>query len=129
MRGYERDRAALPKSLWIETAPPLVALVPLGGSTQTEVAIVGGGYTGLSCALHLRERGVDCSVFEAREPGWGASGRNNGQVIPGLKLDPDELEARYGERGQRMVHASGDAPSRTRRRPGRRGKPPWWGSW
>ena len=110
-RGYERDPPALPRSLWGETAPPPMPLEPLGGSVRTQVAVVGAGYTGLSCALHLRERSVECIVLEAREPGWGASGRNNGQVIPGLKLDPDDVLCLHGDRGERMVRASGDAPA------------------
>jgi glycine/D-amino acid oxidase-like deaminating enzyme len=76
------------------------------------VAIVGGGYTGLSTALHLAEQGVDVAVLEAREPGWGASGRNGGQVNPGLKHDPDQIEAHFGtELGARMVAFSGNAPN------------------
>ena len=109
-RGYERDPAALPRSLWAESAPPLIPLDSLDGSCRAAVLIVGAGYTGLSCALHLREHGIACVVLDAREPGWGASGRNNGQVIAGLKVDPDEVERLHGERGRRMVHASGDAP-------------------
>lgn len=109
-RGYERDPAGLPCSLWAEISPPVLPLRPLSGAIRTDVAIIGAGYTGLSCALHLRERGIECVVLEAREPGWGASGRNNGQVIPGLKLDPDDAVRLHGERGERMVRASGEAP-------------------
>ena len=58
---------------------------PLDGDRPVSVAIAGGGYTGLSAALHLALLGVDVAVLEAHEPGWGASGRNGGQVIPGLK--------------------------------------------
>ena len=62
------------------------------------------GLFGLSTALHLAERGIKAIVLEAKEPGFGGSGRNGGQVIPGLKLDPDELEKMYGpERGPRLV--------------------------
>ena len=58
------------------------------------VAVVGGGFTGLSTALHLAEAGVPVTVLEANEIGWGASGRNNGQVIPTLsRVDPDEIVA------------------------------------
>ena len=58
--------------------------------------IVGGGFTGLSTALHLAERGVDVVLLEAVEPGFGASGRNGGQVINGLKDGLQGLEARFG---------------------------------
>jgi glycine/D-amino acid oxidase-like deaminating enzyme len=60
------------------------------------VAIVGAGYTGLSTALHLAEAGVSVCVLDAHAPGWGASGRNGGQVIPGLKYDPDQLRVMFG---------------------------------
>ncbi len=75
------------------------------------VAVVGGGLTGLSAALHLASRGVDVAVLEASEPGWGASGRNGGQVNPGLKHDPDQVLRDFGQDlGARMVRLSGDAP-------------------
>src|ERR671932_459120 len=62
------------------------------------------GGSGLSTALHLREAGVDVAVVEAAEPGWGASGRNNGQVIPTLtRQDPEDIVARHGEAGERFV--------------------------
>jgi glycine/D-amino acid oxidase-like deaminating enzyme len=65
---------------------------------------VGAGYCGLSTGLHLTERGIKAVVLEAKEPGFGGSGRNGGQVIPGLKFDPDELETMFGpERGPRLV--------------------------
>ncbi|WP_439953169.1 NAD(P)/FAD-dependent oxidoreductase, partial [Escherichia coli] len=64
----------------------------LHGNQQADVVIIGGGFTGLSTALHLRETGVDVAIVEAMEPGWGASGRNNGQVIPTLsRPDPEDL--------------------------------------
>jgi glycine/D-amino acid oxidase-like deaminating enzyme len=68
------------------------------------VVIVGAGYAGLFTALHLAERGTRVVVLEAHEVGWGGSGRNGGQVIPGLKYDPDDLEQKFGpERGRRLV--------------------------
>ena len=71
------------------------------------VAIIGGGFTGLSTALHLAEQGVQATVLEAQEPGWGASGNNGGQVNPGLKHDPDQIEADFGaELGRRMIEFS-----------------------
>ena len=72
--------------------------------------MIGGGYAGLSTALHLAERGVRTIVLEAKEPGYGGSGRNGGQVIPGIKFDPDEIEAMFGpERGRRLVDFAGRA--------------------
>ena len=58
------------------------------GTFAREVLVVGAGYLGLSAALHLAEAGRDVVVLDAEAPGWGASGRNGGQVIPGLKYDP-----------------------------------------
>jgi glycine/D-amino acid oxidase-like deaminating enzyme len=66
---------------------------------------------GLSAALHLAENGVDVTLLEAAQIGWGASGRNNGLVVPGLKRDPEEVRQRLGaEAGERLLHLSGDAP-------------------
>lgn len=91
-------------ALWTATAGPAPATPALAEPAAADVAIVGGGFLGLSCALHLAERGVRAIVLEAHEPGWGASGRNGGQVIPGLKHDPDELEAMFGrERGAALT--------------------------
>jgi glycine/D-amino acid oxidase-like deaminating enzyme len=98
-------------SLWAATAEPAPDCPPLSGSVRTDIAIVGGGFTGLSAALHLAEAGADVLVLEAETPGWGASGRNGGQVIPGLKHDPDAIEERFGtELGRRVVALSGGAP-------------------
>ena len=97
-------------NVWEETAvaPPLVPL--LQGSHSTSVLVIGAGYLGLSAALHLAEAGVDVLVADAEMPGWGASGRNGGQVIPGLKYDPAELEAMYGrDRGERIWRFAGAA--------------------
>ncbi len=90
-------------SLWHATAPEAAATPPLDRSIATEVCIIGGGYAGMSTALHLAERGVGAVVLEAREPGWGGSGRNGGQVIPGIKYDPREMEAKYGAEAGRAL--------------------------
>jgi glycine/D-amino acid oxidase-like deaminating enzyme len=97
--------------LYRETAEPAAVTPPLDGDVRADVVIVGGGFTGLSTALHLAERGVKAVVIEAEEPGWGASGRNGGQVNPGLKFDPDVVERHVGvELGRRMNVLSGGAP-------------------
>ncbi len=99
---------ALPPSLWAATAPPAAATETLAGSVRADVAIVGGGFMGLSAALHLAEAGAQVALVEAHAPGWGASGRNGGQVIPGWKDDPETLAARLGpDLGERMA-ALGD---------------------
>lgn len=98
----------LPNSLWASTATPADSYPPLSGNTTADCLIVGGGFTGLSSALHLAQRGLRVVLVEANEPGWGASGRNGGQVIPGLKLDPSELRAKFGEeRGRRLTKTVG----------------------
>ena len=92
-----------PPSLWAATAPAGSALPALEGDQTSDVVIVGAGFTGLSTAIHLREMGVATTVIEAAEPGWGASGRNNGQVIPTLAgHDPSAMVKRHGEAGERF---------------------------
>ena len=99
-----------PNSLWAATATPAVAYPPLQGEERADVCVIGGGFTGLSAALHLAEGGASVVVLEAGEVGSGASGRNGGQVIPGLKLDPSDLEATYGaERGAALTELVGAA--------------------
>src|SRR5215472_11428509 len=98
----------LSPALWSATSAPASPTPAFEESTSADVCIVGGGFAGLSTALHLAERGIRVVVLEAREPGWGASGRNGGQVIPGLKFDPDEITRMYGaERGQRVIEFAG----------------------
>lgn len=102
--------APIANSLWSATANPTPSCPALTGTQDTEVAIIGGGFTGLSAALHLAERGVAVTVLESETPGWGASGRNGGQVNPGLKEDPDMIEAHFGtDMGGRMIKLAGDA--------------------
>jgi glycine/D-amino acid oxidase-like deaminating enzyme len=92
-----------PPSLWAATAPAAPALPELEGDQTSDVVIVGAGFTGLSTAIHLREMGIAATVIEAAEPGWGASGRNNGQVIPTLAgHDPSAMVKRHGEAGERF---------------------------
>ncbi len=93
-----------PGSLWAAVTPPGPDLPQLVGTAEADVIVIGGGFTGLSTALHLREAGVDVAIVEAMEPGWGASGRNNGQVIPTLsRPDPEDIVAKHGAAGERFV--------------------------
>lgn len=102
----------LPSSLWAETATTAPDLKPLSGVEVADVLIIGAGFTGLSAAIRLAEHGKFCVVLEAAEPGWVASGRNNGQVIAGLKQDPDAIERLFpGDFGRKLVKFGDEAPS------------------
>ncbi len=97
-------------SIWEATASVAAPEAPpLAESVRADVAIVGAGYTGLAAALALAERGARAIVLEAQAPGFGASGRNGGQVIPGLKLDPDALDRRFGEATTAFVGEAAEA--------------------
>jgi glycine/D-amino acid oxidase-like deaminating enzyme len=98
-------------NLYEETAEPAIRAPALDGDARADVAVVGAGITGLSTALHLAEQGAKVVVLEAEQPGWGASGRNGGQVNPGLKHDPDTVEREFGrDLGGRMNAFAGAAP-------------------
>ena len=99
------------KALWWQTsAEPPLGRAALSGTVDTDMAVIGGGFTGLSAALHLAKAGIPTVVLEARHAGFGASGRNGGQIIPGLKYDPDDLLAKFGpERGQALVDLAAGA--------------------
>jgi glycine/D-amino acid oxidase-like deaminating enzyme len=100
-------------SLWAATAKPAPETPPLRESNRADVAIIGGGYTGLSAALHLARGGTEVVLLDAGEPAGAASGLNGGQVIPGLKQDPDELVSLFGpEAGERLVDFVGGTAER-----------------
>lgn len=90
----ERGRDA--PSWYAATAPSRPPATPLDGEARADVCIVGGGYTGLSAALHLAKRGYDVALIEAHRVGWGASGRNGGQVGSGMRIEPEELDRIVG---------------------------------
>jgi glycine/D-amino acid oxidase-like deaminating enzyme len=84
----------------------------LTSDIRTEVAIIGAGFTGLSAGLHLAERGYKVTVIEAAHVGWGASGRNNGQVIPTMTgAEPDAMAKMFGEVGERFAQLVSDSAS------------------
>jgi glycine/D-amino acid oxidase-like deaminating enzyme len=99
------------QSLWSVTAPAGPVCSALAGVQRAQAAVIGAGYTGLSAALHLAEAGRDVVVLEAAEIGERASGINGGQVIPGVKQDPDTLEAILGPyAGGRLVATAAAGP-------------------
>lgn len=87
----------LTQSLWTATARPAESYPALTGSQRADVVVIGAGFTGLTTALRLAEGGARTIVIDSVEPGFGASGRNGGQVIPGLKYDPDQVDQMFGE--------------------------------
>ncbi|MGD8430175.1 MAG: FAD-binding oxidoreductase [Ectothiorhodospiraceae bacterium] len=100
-----------PQSLWAATAPPGPEAPALEEHLRTDVAVIGGGYTGLSAALHLAEDGRNVVVLESNDVGFGGSGRNVGLVNSGLWLSPEEIAQRLGaETGRRLGEALRDAP-------------------
>ena len=100
-----------PPEVYVRSAPPPPPTQKLEEQRQVEVAVIGAGFTGLSTALHLAEAGLEVAVLEAKEVGWGASGRAFGQVVPYLKLGEQAILRHYGdERGQRMIDAVAAGP-------------------
>ena len=101
---FANDRPGqYPRSWYAATAAPLAAFPPLRGEARADVCIVGGGYTGLSAALHLAQRGHDVVLLEAHRVGFGASGRNGGQVGSGQRVDQETLERSHGAETARRL--------------------------
>ena len=92
-----------PASYYAASANLRTDFDPLDGARSAEVCIVGGGYTGLSAALHLAERGVDVILLEANRVGWGASGRNGGQVGSGQRVEQTDLEEQHGKSHAKLL--------------------------
>ncbi len=111
------DGLAMADSYYVATANPAERFAPLVGEVTADVVVVGGGATGLSTALHAAERGMSVVLLEGGRIGWGASGRNGGQMIPGLRKGAVELVAAYGvERARALLGARLGGP-RSRPRP------------
>jgi gamma-glutamylputrescine oxidase len=94
---------ALPPSFFRLSAENVPEYPPLEGSRRTDVCVVGGGFTGLSAALHLAEAGADVVLVEANEIASGASGRNGGQIHSGLRRDVIWLEEKFGFERARLL--------------------------
>ncbi|MEM6577070.1 MAG: FAD-binding oxidoreductase [Pseudomonadota bacterium] len=104
------ERPVIANSLWTATANRVPDYPVLAGDHTADVAVIGGGFTGLSAALHLAEAGVSVSLIEAQQPGWGASGRNGGQINVGPKDTPSAVIAKFGrEMGERILALTGQA--------------------
>lgn len=92
-----------PPSWYAASQPELAAHAPLRGQARADVAVLGAGYTGLTAALALAEKGYKVTVLEAERIGWGASGRNGGQAIVGYGCEQDTLEALIGDDDARLL--------------------------
>jgi len=97
-------------SFWAATANPHPDLARLTSDIDTDVAIVGGGYTGLTTAHYLQRSGIDCVVLEANDAGWGASGRNGGMAVLRYKSGWANLAEQVGlDTAQHMFRILHDA--------------------
>ncbi|MAM60697.1 FAD-binding oxidoreductase [Maritimibacter sp. UBA3975] len=85
-----------PASYYAASTPTLDPMPPAQGDIRADVCIIGGGFTGLSAALHMAQSGLNVVVLEAQRVGFGASGRNGGQVNTGQRQDQDVLEEMVG---------------------------------
>ncbi|MEP2534003.1 FAD-binding oxidoreductase [Shimia sp.] len=108
---YSNDRKGeYPKSWYADTVTPLPPFEQLRGETRADVCVVGAGFTGLSTALHLAERGYDVTLLDAHRVGFGASGRNGGQLGSGQRMEQDGLEKLLGnDDAQKLWQLAEDA--------------------
>ncbi|GJL83008.1 MAG: FAD-dependent oxidoreductase [marine bacterium B5-7] len=106
-----------PPGLWAAAAPDGPECGALerhrDQGAECDVIVIGAGFTGLSTALHLASRGVSVRVLESGSIGFGASGRNGGQVNPGWYITPDRIRTLYGSaKAERVLDAAGGACDR-----------------
>ena len=98
-------------SVWADTGVPDLETPGLAGSHKADVLVVGGGFTGLSCALHLAEQGATVCLLEAKNFGFGGSGRNAGLINAGVWQTPEYVEQQLGKAaGERFNLALRDSP-------------------
>lgn len=94
-------------SYYAASANRTIALQPLGGELRADVCIVGGGFSGLNTAIELAQKGLSVVLLEARKVGWGASGRNGGQLIRGVGHGVEQFESVIGAQGVRELKLMG----------------------
>ncbi len=94
---YANDQPGeYPASYYHATVNELQKFAPLKGEIKCDVCVIGAGYTGLSAALHLAEKNHDVVLLDAHRIGWGASGRNGGQLASGQRVEQPDLEKMFG---------------------------------
>ncbi len=107
-----KDAISPPISLWDRSAAESDYTAPLETNSKVDVAIIGGGFTGLSTALHCAEKGLSAHVIEAEQIGFGGSGRNCGLVNAALWLPPQKVRAQLGPvYGPRFIEKFGGGPA------------------
>ncbi len=107
----------LANSYYAATAQAWETQAYLASAEDCDVAIIGGGFTGLSAALACAERGLSVILLEAKNIGFGASGRNGGQLIPGLRWSMREIDVEFGrERAQAIFDLAYGAVDRVKNR-------------
>jgi gamma-glutamylputrescine oxidase len=93
-------------SYYADSVNQPIDYAPLEGAVRADVCVIGAGFTGISTALHLAERGFKVHVVEANKVGWGASGRNGGQMIGGISGDR-KMASALGVEGERILWEMG----------------------
>jgi len=93
------------KTFWLDTVE-IPAPAPRQFPQRVDVAIIGAGFTGLSAARSLARGGASVAVLESQTIGWGASSRNGGMVLTGLKLPAATLISRYGKEATARMYAA-----------------------
>jgi gamma-glutamylputrescine oxidase len=91
------------RNYYLASTPPLEPFAPLAGETRADVCVIGGGISGVSAALHLRERGMSVTLLEAKYLGFGGSGRSGGQSIFGYACEQSTLEKAVGKADARRM--------------------------
>ncbi|MBA1290749.1 NAD(P)/FAD-dependent oxidoreductase [Pseudomonas japonica] len=94
-------------SYYAASVPPAAPRAALQNHVTADVCVIGGGFTGVNTALELAERGLSVVLLEAQRIGWGASGRNGGQLIRGLGHDVSRFSDLLGQDGIRFLHDAG----------------------
>jgi gamma-glutamylputrescine oxidase len=115
--GEDKMTDPLNKSYYAATANAWETQPAYAGEGAYDVAVIGGGFTGLSAALACAEKGLSVALFEAKTIGFGASGRNGGQLIPGLRWSMREIDEAFGrERAQALFDLAYGAVGRVKGR-------------
>jgi glycine/D-amino acid oxidase-like deaminating enzyme len=96
-----------PHSYYVDTAKEIYAHLQLEGNISADVCIVGGGFSGINTAIELAQRGMSVVLLEAKRIGWGASGRNGGELIRGIGHDPSQFHSEIGTEGVQAIQQMG----------------------